>query len=317
LEIAMMENTNHNRRLNRDQNRVMLLIDADNVSADVITQAFERVMAEQRAIHVRRAYCTAELAAKHVKLFKALSIRPIVNVSTGKNSTDIALAVDAIDLVISERPDVVVLVSSDSDFAPLVIRLREKGCRVEGIGQEGKTADDSKLVYDRFVDIEHRRASAGTRRVAGVDEPVRKAAPRGRARAAPVETVVPVAAPEPQRNARPPRAPREPALQNPRSRQEVAAPVAPVAPVAQPSAPIAKPRLAALPDDLARIMSVLPELRSGTPLQLGVAAERLRSEGLLAKSAPSTKLFKKYPDLFVLTPERAPNKVQYRGTANS
>jgi hypothetical protein len=64
-------------------------------------------------------------------------------------------------------------------------------------------------------------------------------------------------------------------------------------------------------------MSVLPELRSGTPLQLGVAAERLRSEGLLAKSAPSTKLFKKYPDLFVLTPERAPNKVQYRGTANS
>jgi uncharacterized protein (TIGR00288 family) len=314
LEIEVMDNTNHNRRLNRDQNRVMLLIDADNVSADVITQAFERVMAEQRAIHVRRAYCTAELAAKHVKLFKALSIRPIVNVSTGKNSTDIALAVDAIDLVISERPDVVVLVSSDSDFAPLVIRLREKGCRVEGIGQEGKTADDSKLVYDRFVDIEHRRASSAGRRAVNVDEPVRKAAPRGRARAAPVETVVPVAAPEPQRNARPPRAPREPALQNPRSRQEVAAPVAPVA---QPSAPMPKPRLAALPDDLARIMSVLPELRSGTPLQLGVAAERLRSEGLLAKSAPSTKLFKKYPDLFVLTPERAPNKVQYRGTANS
>lgn len=62
-------------------------------------------------------------------------------------------------------------------------------------------------------------------------------------------------------------------------------------------------------------MSVLPELRTGAPLQLGVAAERLRSEGLLAKSAPSTKLFKKYPDLFVLTPERAPNKVQYRGAA--
>ncbi len=314
----MMDNTNHNsnhnRRLNRDQNRVMLLIDADNVSADVITQAFERVMAEQRAIHVRRAYCTAELAAKHLKLFKALSIRPIVNVSTGKNSTDIALAVDAIDLVISERPDVVVLVSSDSDFAPLVIRLREKGCRVEGIGQEGKTADDSKLVYDRFVDIEHRRASTATRRVASLDEPVRKAAPRGRARAMAVEAVAPVAAPmtatAPQRQARQPRAPREPAQENARSRPAVAAPVASIA---QPSSQ----RLAALPDDLARIMSVLPELRSGTPLQLGVAAERLRSEGLLAKSAPSTKLFKKYPDLFVLTPERAPNKVQYRGTASS
>ena len=311
-------NQNHNRRLNRDQNRVMLLIDADNVSADVIVQAFERVMSEQRAIHVRRAYCTAELAAKHLKLFKALSIRPIVNVSTGKNSTDIALAVDAIDLVISERPDVVVLVSSDSDFAPLVIRLREKGCRVEGIGQEGKTADDSKLVYDRFVDIEHRRASAGTRRVASLDEPMRKAAPRGRARANAVEAVAPITAPvtatAPQRQARQPRAPRGPARENARSQPVVAAPVATVA---QPSAPMPTPHLAALPDDLARIMSVLPELRSGAPLQLGVAAERLRAEGLLAKSAPSTKLFKKYPDLFVLTPERAPNKVQYRGPATS
>jgi uncharacterized protein (TIGR00288 family) len=304
-------NQNHNRRLNRDQNRVMLLIDADNVSADVITQAFERVMAEQRAIHVRRAYCTAELAAKQ---FKALSIRPIVNVSTGKNSTDIALAVDAIDLVISERPDVVVLVSSDSDFAPLVIRLREKGCRVEGIGQEGKTADDSKLVYDRFVDIEHRRAGAGTRRAASFDEPVRKAAPRGRARAVAVEPAAPIAAPmtatAPQRPARQPRVSREAAQENARSRPAVVVPATQIA--TQPA-----PRLSALPDDLARIMSVLPELRSGTPLQLGVAAERLRSEGLLAKSAPSTKLFKKYPELFVLTPERAPNKVQYRGSAGS
>jgi uncharacterized LabA/DUF88 family protein len=67
----------------------------------------------------------------------------MVNLSAGKNSTDIALAVDAIDLVIAERPDVVVLVSSDSDFAPLVSRLREKGCRVCGIGQQGKTGDET------------------------------------------------------------------------------------------------------------------------------------------------------------------------------
>ena len=326
-----MENTHHNRRLNRDQNRVMLLIDADNVSADVITQAFERVMAEQRAIHVRRAYCTAELAAKHVKLFKALSIRPIVNVSTGKNSTDLALAVDAIDLVNSERPDVVVLVSSDSDFAPLVIRLREKGCRVEGIGQEGKTADDSKLVYDRFVDIEHRRSGVGVGVSAGAgrrstvihEAPVRKAAPRGRARATTVESAA-EAAPAVERQTRQPRAPRQSATANAKQsarespRQSTRSPPA-AASSAAPSESAVQPntaRLAALPDDLARIMSVLPELRTGAPLQLGVAAERLRSEGLLAKSAPSTKLFKKYPDLFVLTPERAPNKVQYRGPAN-
>ncbi|WP_231638165.1 NYN domain-containing protein [Piscinibacter sakaiensis] len=137
--------------------RVMLLVDADNVTADVIDQALEHVIARHGGAHVRRAYCTCELALKHLRLFKALSIRPIVNISTGKNSTDIALAVDAIDLVLAERPDIVVLVSSDSDFAPLVVRLREKGCRVEGIGQEGKTGADSKTVYDDFLDLPYRR----------------------------------------------------------------------------------------------------------------------------------------------------------------
>src|SRR5205085_10512806 len=93
--------------------KVMLLIDADNVSSDVIEQAVQRTMAEHGAIHVRRAYCNAETAVKQQALFKRLSVRPMVNISAGKNSTDIALAVDATDLVIAERPDVVVLVSSE------------------------------------------------------------------------------------------------------------------------------------------------------------------------------------------------------------
>ena len=48
-----------------------------------------------------------------------------------------------------------------------------------------------------------------------------------------------------------------------------------------------------------------------TRLQLNLAKERLCNAGLLAKSAPSTKLFRKHPTLFALTPEAAPNKVQY------
>ena len=153
----------------------MLLIDADNVSADVIDQAVAMILAEHGAIHVRRAYCTAESALANLKLFTTHSIRPIVNLSTGKNSTDIALAVDAMDLVVAERPDVAIIVSSDSDFAPLVIRLREKGCRVEGIGQLGKTGEDSKPVYDHFFDIAHRKS-----RVAEKAAPAKRAT-RGRA----------------------------------------------------------------------------------------------------------------------------------------
>lgn len=245
--------------------RVMLLIDADNVSADVIEQAVQRTMTEHGALHVRRAYCNAETALKQQGLFKRLSVRPMVNLASGKNSTDIALAVDAIDLVIAERPDVVVLVSSDSDFAPLVIRLREKGCRVCGIGQQGKTGDETVAIYDSFVDLQHH----ATRAVAA--EPIA------------------------QQNAKPAvkRAARAP--------RRAKAAVAPA------------PRQPVLPDDVIRILDAIPELMTGGKVELNHAAEALRAAKLLSKSASSPKLFKKYPELFALTPEKTPNKVQYVG----
>ena len=235
--------------------RVMLLIDADNVSADVIEQAVQRTLADQGAIHVRRAYCNAETALKQQALFKRLSVRPMVNLASGKNSTDIALAVDAMDLVVAERPELVVLVSSDSDFAPLVIRLREKGCRVCGIGQQGKTGEETVAVYDSFIDLQHQSAA----RPAAAKRPAR--ARRAKA-------------------------------------QEVAPP------------PV-------LPEDVLRILDAVPELAGGAKLELNHAAERLRGAKLLGKSASSPKLFKKFPELFLLTPEKTPNKVQYVGPAAS
>lgn len=140
--------------------RVMLLIDADNVSVDVMEQGLAHLMKEFGAVHVRRAYCTAESAVKCQAVFKRLSIKPMVNLAAGKNSTDIALAVDAVDLVLAERPDVVAIASSDSDFAPLVQRLREKGCRVVGLGQDGKTGDETRAVYDAFTVFTHRKPRA-------------------------------------------------------------------------------------------------------------------------------------------------------------
>jgi uncharacterized protein (TIGR00288 family) len=322
--------------------KVMLLVDADNVSVDVIQQAFDRVMTVHGAAHVRRAYCTAESALKHLQLFKRLSMRPIVNVSTGKNSTDIALAVDAISLVEAERPDVVVIVSSDSDFAPLVIRLREKGCRVEGIGQKGKTGEDSVGVYDDFVDMTHRkapgrapadspRAQAESARApaprsrapanaprAPVEDPVRapaRAPSRGRASARAVAAPVAVVEAVPAPVAAPVAAPPAPAAKRRGRaglRSEATAAPAP-APAPTPQAPPLPPVDPSLPEDVRQILEAVPELRDGGKVELGIAAERLRSANLLARSATSTKLFKKHLDFFVLTPERQPNKVQYRG----
>ncbi len=238
----------------------MLLIDADNLSADVITQAVAAVLAEHGAAHVRRAYCTAEKALQNQALFKELLIRPVVNLTAGKNANDIALAVDAIDLVASDRADVVVIASSDSDFAPLVLRLREKGCRVCGIGQQGKTGDDAPLAYDQFSVLAHGRRTSTTRRAAAAAEPTPSPRPRRRA-----------------------------------------------APVAAPSAP-PSPML----DEVRRILQAVPELISGDAVALNLATEKLRSANVLAKSAPSTRLFKKLAEHFELVPERQPNRVRYR-----
>ena len=169
--------------------RVMLLIDADNVSIDVIEQAVAGVAKHFGGPHVRRAYCTAESAVKHQDAFKRLSIRPMVNLAAGKNSTDIALAVDAIDLAVADRPQVVAIASSDSDFAPLVSKLREKGCRVVGIGQDGKTGDETKGVYDDYEVLAHRKAQA---RAPAKAATAKRAPRRAAAKAAP-----PAAAPAP------------------------------------------------------------------------------------------------------------------------
>jgi uncharacterized protein (TIGR00288 family) len=185
--------------------RVMLLIDADNVSVDVMEQAVRLLMNQHGAVHVRRAYCTAEGAVKNQAAFKRLSIKPMVNLSAGKNSTDIALAVDAIDLVLAERPDVVVIASSDSDFAPLVARLREKGCVVRGIGQEGKTGEETQDAYDDFTVLAHRKGPAAASAASGAARaPARTrgaAGARATGRGTPASTQRPERAAEPRQEA--------------------------------------------------------------------------------------------------------------------
>jgi uncharacterized protein (TIGR00288 family) len=260
--------------------RVMLLIDADNVSADVIEQAVQRTMDEYGAIHVRRAYCNAEMAVNRQGLFKQLSVRPMVNLSAGKNSTDIALAVDAIDLVIAERPDVVVLVSSDSDFAPLVSRLREKGCRVCGIGQQGKTGDETVGIYDTFIDLAHHSAKPAARTTAAkkvaAKVPAAKTA-RAKSTAAPAKKTATKTA----------------ARKTARAAAE---------PVQQPVSEAAE-----------FILAAAPALRSGKDVPLNDVAKALRTAGLLSKSGSSLKLFDKLTAEFAVL--QHPDRIRWTGAS--
>ena len=265
----------------------MLLIDADNVSVGLMEQAVAALLQEHGSLHVRRAYCTAEGAVKHQAAFKRLGIRPVVNLSTGKNSTDIAMAIDALDLASVERPDLVAIASSDSDFAPLVLRLREKGCRVVGIGQAGKTGEETQAVYDAFTVLAHRAPTAAA---------AAKKAP-ARAPAAP--------APAPRKAATPPKVatPRKAAART--AAKTAGAPAA--APVPEPMPPAGP-----VADKARQILMALPELVRGDTVELRVAAERLRAAGLLSKSGASTRVFGAFPERFELLPAKNPNKVRLK-----
>ncbi len=316
----------------------MLLIDADNVSIDVIEQTVHHLIAEFGALHGRRAYCNPESALKHQNTFKRLGIRPMVNLAAGKNSTDIALAVDTMELVMRERPDVLAIASSDSDFAPLVTRVREKGCRVLGFGQSGKTGDATLMLYDRFVQFSAR----GELMDADAPRPARKTTPRkapAAAKALPKAAPKPV--PAPKKVATPAgqtvkkvkaAAPKPTPKKAAETKVASNAPASEVVAVAQlptPKKRTAKEGIAAQvaqvvadiigigqvqphSEEVARILKAAPELADHKAHELNEVAQHLRAASILGKSQSSTKLLRKYPELFELTPSGQPNKVRLK-----
>lgn len=291
--------------------KVAFLVDFDNVATDVIEQALQMCFKDYEAVHIRRAYCNAEQAQNHQSFLKRLGLRAMVNLAIGKNSTDIAMAVDAMDLAVSEKPDVIVLVSSDSDFAPLVLRLREKGAWLRGFGQHGKTGDGVIQIYDQFNELAHDsgKSSAAKR------EPARKAAARRPAakKAAPVKAQAPQAKPTPAPAPAPAQTPAPTPAPVPAAKPVAApapAPKAAAAPVAKP-APAPVDASVAAAREINAILALLPKLADGQWHDLGAAAKALKEAGLLPKTAPSTKLFRKHPNAFQLQPEKQPNQVRF------
>ena len=142
--------------------RLAVLIDADN---DPRT-ALKEVMAEIAVYGVptiKRIYgdWTTPNMASWKPLLLEHAITPIQQYSytTGKNATDSAMIIDAMDILYSGRTDGFVLVSSDSDFTRLATRLREAGMKVYGMGEK-KTPKPFIVACDKFVYIEVIRAAA-------------------------------------------------------------------------------------------------------------------------------------------------------------
>ncbi|WP_336986443.1 NYN domain-containing protein [Altererythrobacter aquiaggeris] len=134
---------------------IALLIDADNVTHRGIDPALT-VMAELGQVNIRRAYgnFAKDNLAPWDKITNKYGIRPQqqFDVTKGKNATDMAMTIDAIDLLYQGKVDGFGIMTSDSDFTPLVTRLRQDGIIVYGFG-EAKTPESFKSVCTRFIDV--------------------------------------------------------------------------------------------------------------------------------------------------------------------
>src|SRR5262245_30414705 len=137
--------------------RLAVLIDADNTSPRIAAGLFEEI-AKIGEASVRRIYgdfsstrlkSWAEILAKY-------AILPHQNFANtiGKNASDIALVIDAMDLLYSGRLDGFCLVSSDSDFTRLASRIREQGIDVYGFGEQ-KTPESFRQACHRFIYTEN------------------------------------------------------------------------------------------------------------------------------------------------------------------
>ncbi|EWM17655.1 hypothetical protein KUTG_07959 [Kutzneria sp. 744] len=159
--------------------KLAVLIDADNAQSSII-EALLAEVAKYGTAHVKRAY--GDWTGTNLKGWKdhllAQSIQPIQQFAytTGKNATDAAMVIDAMDLLYSDRFDGFCIVSSDSDFTRLAARLRESGLTVYGFG-ERKTPKPFVAACDKFIYVENLAYAESTAAPAETTAP-RKTAPQ-------------------------------------------------------------------------------------------------------------------------------------------
>lgn len=140
----------------RPEAHIALLIDADNSPAAKIGLILTE-LSTFGVTNVRRAYGNwkkSELKGWEEKLHEH-AIRPMqqFDYSKGKNASDMAMVIDALELLYTDRPDAFGIVSSDADFTPLVMHLRAKGAAVYGFGA-AKTPEPFVNACSRFLFLE-------------------------------------------------------------------------------------------------------------------------------------------------------------------
>lgn len=251
---------------------IVFLIDADNLNSPAwVNEAIAAIESNEGPIAVRRAYGSAENLKGLAEPLREWAIRPYLNVYLTKNTTDMALAVDAMELACQiPAPQTLVIGSGDADFVPLVVRLRERGIKVLCASEYGKMAPEAYKAYDGVIYVgRNTRAEA-----------------------------VPAKAPPPPKKAA--TAPASAKKSPPKK-----------APAAKKTAAKAAPATPANKFTTDMVLQAVPKLRTGDWLPISDAARALHDQKLLSKSASSVKVFKRFPTHFELKPAKQPNQVRY------
>ena len=170
----------------KDLKNIALLIDADNTTPRGIDPVLT-VMAELGQVNIKRAYgnFTKPNLSGWGELTHKFGILPFqqFDMTARKNATDMAMTIDAIDLLYQGKVDGFGIMSSDADFTPLATRLRQDGLIVYGFGSTDKTPQAFKSACTRFIDIDALIAGAA-------DEPAPAKQQDGKAKSAIDDDVV-------------------------------------------------------------------------------------------------------------------------------
>jgi len=281
---------------------IAFFIDADNLCSSTWIDEACRLLDAEGHVSLRRAYGSAEKLKGLMEVLRTRLIRPYVNLSLSKNTTDVALAIDAMEAsYATPRPTAFAIGSGDADFVPLVLRLRERGFRVLCISQKGKMAPEAVYAYDKVIFVGEGDAVApqvGLAVTGHDEEPVTVAKPAAAAKKVPAKKVA---------------AKKVTSAAKVSGSTAVAkkAPAKKAATVAKKSTLNKGDATNQKPVTVAEILKHAPLLKSGDVQPLGEIAKLLHDAKLLGKNAASTKLFKKFPHHFELSPARQPNKVRY------
>jgi uncharacterized protein (TIGR00288 family) len=305
---------------------VALLIDADNLSSpEAVEEALRKLTELCGPVSIRRAYGSADNLKGLAGVMRDLAIRPIINDPLSKNTTDILLAVDALDLWYQCAPSVMAIGTGDADFAPLVLRLRERGVRLICFSQKTKLSPDIRAYYEQVLIVRAKSATADN-----FSTPLQAVAPQPRVVPAPSRApAAKRATPAKKTTSR-----AKPAVKSASKKEAIAEPtfelfadaVPEPTPVSRmfPSRSEAAPVPAEAPADaqgamphpesVMAILQAVPGLVDGQSVALNEAVRLLHDAKVLGKNASSLKLFRKHPAHFELTPEVQPTRLRFLAT---